>query len=372
MTLNQHDLVPPDAPFSRIGYEERPVHRPDGSVAEGLHNVWITLQNEKEMNAYTTAMVKELILAFRRASNDRAAVCVVFTGAGTRAFCAGGNTREYAEVYAGRPQEYRQYMRLFNDLVTSLLTCDKPVICRVNGLRVGGGQEIGMACDFSVAQDLARFGQAGPRHGSAPIGGSTDFLHLFVGIERAMESCVTCEPWSAHKAMRLGLVTEIVPALRVDGKLVPNPLVETSRWTDGMGRIVYGEPLSGEALARGKALLAKGEIDLAPLDAAVDRLAGKILMTFPECTTKTVESIRQKKLEHWDKNKEGSRAWLALNMLTEARAGFTAFQSGAGSREIDFVALRRRLAEGKSWDEEMFAAIAPGAGVRRANPKEGG
>ncbi len=359
MPLNDHNLVRADLAFEQIGYEERPARRPDGSEAEGLHHVWITLRNEKEMNAYTTAALRELILAFRRASNDRAAVCVVFTGAGTRAFCAGGNTREYAEVYAGRPQEYRQYLRLFNDLVTGILTCDKPVICRVNGLRVGGGQEIGMACDFSVAQDLARFGQAGPKHGSAPDGGSTDFLHLFVGIERAMESCVTCEPWSSYKAARLGLLTEVVPALRVDGKLIPNPLVVTDRWVDETGRVVHGEPREGEALAAGKALLERGEIDLAPLDAAVERLCAKILMTFPECSIKTVESLRKKKLEHWDRNHESSRAWLSMNMLTEGRAGFTAFQSGGKSREIDFVLLRQRLAAGKVWDEEMFAAIAP-------------
>src|SRR6185503_10035555 len=104
---------------------------------------------------------KEVILAMREASNDRAAVSVVLTGAGSAAFCAGGNTREYAELYAGRPNEYRQYMRLFNDMVTSILQCDKPVICRVNGMRVGGGQEIGMAADFSIAGDLAVFSQAG-------------------------------------------------------------------------------------------------------------------------------------------------------------------------------------------------------------------
>ena len=103
---------------------------------------------------------------------------MVFTGAGDTAFCTGGNTKEYAEYYAGNPQEYRQYMRLFNDMVSAILTCDKPVICRVNGMRIGGGQEIGMACDFSIAQDLALFGQAGPKHGSAPDGGSTDFLPL--------------------------------------------------------------------------------------------------------------------------------------------------------------------------------------------------
>ena len=357
MTPPDHNLAPQS--FRGIRYEEKPARRPDGQPAEGLHNVWITLDNERELNSYTTDTVKEVILAFRRASNDRAAVAVVFTGSGTKAFCTGGNTREYSEVYAGQPQEYRQYMRLFNDMVTSILTCDRPVICRANGMRIGGGQEIGMACDFTVAQDLARFGQAGPKHGSAPDGGSTDFLQLFVGIENAMQSCVLCEPWSAHKALRLGLVTEIVPALRVNGGLLPNPLAITDRWMDpATGRIVYGEPKEGEALAKGKELLAQGTVDLTALDEAVDRLTGKILMTFPECTIKTVESLRKKKLEHWDRNKESNRAWLALNMMNEARAGFRAFHRGKDRREIDFVLLRQRLAVGKPWDEEMFALLS--------------
>ena len=145
-----------------LRYEKRPATRPDGSVAPGLYNAWITLDNPAQFNSYTTDMVKGVILAFRAASNARDVNCVVFTGAGDKAFCTGGNTKEYAEYYAGHPQEYRQYMRLFNDMVSAILACDKPVICRVNGMRIGGGQEIGMACDFSVAQDLARFGQAGP------------------------------------------------------------------------------------------------------------------------------------------------------------------------------------------------------------------
>src|SRR6185503_10597445 len=139
-------------------------------------------------------MVKGVILAFRAASNARDVASVVFTGAGDKAFCTGGNTKEYAEYYAGRPQEYRQYMRLFNDMVSAILACDKPVICRVNGMRIGGGQEIGMACDFSVASDLAMFGQAGPRPGSAPIGGATDFLPVLVGVERAMLICTLRTP----------------------------------------------------------------------------------------------------------------------------------------------------------------------------------
>ena len=118
-------------------------------------------------------------------------------------------------------------MRLFNDMISAILHCDAPVVCRVNGMRIGGGQEIGMACDLSIAQDLAVIGQAGPKHGSAPDGGSTDFLPLFVGVEAAMQSCTLCEHWSAHKAHRLGLLTRIVPGLQVDGQWIPNPLVIT-------------------------------------------------------------------------------------------------------------------------------------------------
>ena len=277
-------------------------------------------------------MVKGVILAFRAASNARDVNCVVFTGAGDKAFCTGGNTKEYAEYYAGHPQEYRQYMRLFNDMVSAILACDKPVICRVNGMRIGGGQEIGMACDFSVAQDLARFGQAGPKHGSAPIGGATDFLPVIVGVERSMAACVLCEPFSAHKAYWMGVLTDIVPALKVDGQFVANPLVETQRMTDEFGRFVFGEPKTGDALKAGKALLARGTVDLSLLDAKVDELCAKMLLTFPDCTTKTLEELRKPKLDAWNRNKENSRAWLALNMMTEARAGFTRVQRRAEGR----------------------------------------
>jgi 6-oxo-cyclohex-1-ene-carbonyl-CoA hydrolase len=303
-----------------------------------------------------------VILGFRRASNERDVVAAIFTGAGTRAFCTGGNTKEYAEYYSGRPEEYRQYMRLFNDMVSAILSCDKPVVCRVNGMRIGGGQEIGMACDFSVASDLATFGQAGPRHGSAPDGGATDFLPLFTGCERAMASLTLCEPWTSYQALANGLVLEVVPTLKVDGAFIPNPLVVTDRWIDERGRIVFGTWKADAAKDAGKALLARGEIDLAPLDAAVDALVAKLLMTFPGCTIKTIESVRKHKLAHWDKNREQNRAWLALNMMTEAHAGFRAFNEGAkGKREIDFIDLRRRLARGETWTTDLIDAVQPRA-----------
>ncbi|NOZ85072.1 MAG: 6-oxocyclohex-1-ene-1-carbonyl-CoA hydratase [Deltaproteobacteria bacterium] len=359
MELKDHNLVEYND-YKEILYEERPCLDRSGNPVEGLHNVWIVLNNEKQFNSYTTNMVKEVILAFRRASNDRACVAVVFTGAGDKAFCTGGNTKEYAEYYAGNPQEYMQYMRLFNDMVTSILTCDRPVVCRVNGMRIGGGQEIGMACDFSIAQDLARFGQAGPIHGSAAIGGSTDFLHLYVGVERAMWSLTLCETWSAQKAFHLGLLTDVVPALKVDGKFVPNPMVITDRFTDEYGRIVYGDYKTGEERNKAKEILKNGEVDLSLLDQRIDKFCTQILYTMPNCITKTLVEARKKKLAHWNANKEASRDWLGLNMMTEAKAGFKAFNEGPkGDREVDFIRLRQMLAQGTPWTDEMIRDISP-------------
>lgn len=362
--LVDHNLVDTDVEKLANGmvlYEKRPAKRLDGSEAKGLYNAWIWFNNPAQYNSYTTDMVKATILAFRRASMDREVATVVFTSAGDKAFCSGGNTKEYAEYYAGNPQEYRQYMRLFNDMVSSILACDKPVICRVNGMRIGGGQEIGMACDFTIAQDLANFGQAGPKHGSAAIGGATDFLPVMIGAEQAMVSGTLCEPFSAHKAYRLGIAMDIAPALKVDGKFVANPTVITDRFLDEFGRIVHGEFKTGEAFAKGRELIKSGEVDLSLLDQKVEAQCAKLIETFPECMTKSLEELRKPKLETWNRNKESSRAWLALNMMNEARTGFRAFNEGdkASGREIDFVALRQALAKGTPWTEDLIDSLMP-------------
>ncbi len=252
-------------------------------------------------------------------------------------------------------------MRLFNDMVTNILIADKPVICRVNGMRIAGGQEIGMACDFTLGSDLARFGQAGPKHGSAPDGGSTDFIDLFVGMEVGMYSAVLCETWTAYEALRFGLITEALPVTKVDGKFIPNPMVITDRWVDpAAGKIVYGNMKTGDELRKGKELLKSAQIDLAPLDAAVDALSTKLLMTFPGCTIKTIGSMRKKKMEPWYRNSESNREWLGLNMMGEAKAGFRAFNEGPkDNREIDFLELRRRLAGGQDWGDDLIKEISP-------------
>ncbi|MGZ7042850.1 MAG: 6-oxocyclohex-1-ene-1-carbonyl-CoA hydratase, partial [Thermoanaerobaculia bacterium] len=143
---------------------------------------------------------------------------------------------------------------------------------------------------------------------------------------------------------------------------IPNPLVVTDRLMDAYGRMAIGEPKSGAERDAGKALMARGTVDLTLLDDAVNDLTTKLLYTMPDCLTKTIESIRKHKLEHWDRNRESNRAWLSLNMMTEGNAGFRAFHRGTKQkREVDFIRLRRRLAEGAVWSEELVEEIAPWA-----------
>jgi 6-oxo-cyclohex-1-ene-carbonyl-CoA hydrolase len=175
-----------------------------------------------------------------------------------------------------------------------------------------------------------------------------------------MESGTLCEHYSAHKAYRLNMILDIAPGLKVDGKYVANPLVETERYLDEWGRIVHGEAKTGEALKKGKDLLAKGTVDLAALDEKVEALCAKLLTTFPDCLTKSFEELRKPKIEAWNRNKEDARAWLALNMMTEARTGFRAFNEGPrDNREIDFVKLRQLLANGQPWTEKMIENLIP-------------
>jgi len=341
-------------------YEKRPVRDAEGKAVDGLFAAWITLNNPAQFNSYTTEMVKGVIAGFQTASADRSVVAVVFTGAGDRAFCTGGNTKEYAEYYSRRPSEYGDYMDLFNGMVDAILNCKKPTLCRVNGMRVAGGQEIGMACDFTLASDLAVFGQAGPRHGSAPDGGSTDFLPWMLSIEDAMWNCVSCEMWSSYKMKFKGLITKVVPVLRVDDKVVRNPLVVTDRFLED-GDVVYGEFKTGDEAAAGKALLKRGAIDLGPLDREVDSVVWRLTNLFPGCLIKSVDGIRAKKKFFWDQTKLPNRHWLAANMNTEAFLGFTAFNNRklTGRDVIDFVGFRRLIAEGRDMTEETLASVLP-------------
>ena len=347
-----------------VVYEKKPIVDPHGNPVEGLFSAWVWLNNPRQYNSYTTEMVKGVTAGMKRASMDRSVVAIVFTGVGDRAFCTGGNTKEYAEYYSRRPTEYALYMDLFNGMVDSILGAKKPVICRVNGMRVAGGQEIGGACDLAIASDLAIFGQAGPRHGSAPVGGSTDFLPWGLTIEDAMWNCISCELWSAYKMLRKGYISKAVPVIKQDGEWVRNPMVITDQYVAG-GELVYGENKVGDERKKGLEIVKQATVDFELLDKAVDDMLWTFTNLFPHCLQMSIDGIRAKKRFFWDGAKDYYRQWLAANMSNEAFLGFQAFNTRkiTGKDTIDFIRYRQLIAEGRLVDEEFFAEVL-------ARPKE--
>ena len=346
-----------------VVYDKRPLKDPKGNVVDGLYVAWVILNNPAQYNSYTTEMVKGVIAGMENSSTDREVVATIFTGVGPYAFCTGGNTKEYSEYYSSRPDEYGQYMELFNNMVDSILMCKKPVICRINGMRVAGGQEIGMACDLAIASDLAIFGQAGPRHGSAPVGGSSDFLPWFLSAEDAMWNCVSCEMWSAYKMKAKTLITKCVPVLKDDkGKWVRNPQVITDKWVDD-GEIVYGDFKSGDEFKEARSWvnekLKNNDFDFELLDKEVDKIVWTFANLFPGCLIKSIDGIRQKKKFFWDTTKNEHRHWLAANMAVEAFLGFGAFNTKkiTGQDTIDFLQFRRGVAESTMMNEEFFEEV---------------
>jgi len=339
-------------------YEKKPITDPKGNVIDGLYYAEIRLNNPKQYNSYTTEMVKGVIAGFTAASGDRSVVAAVFTGTGDKAFCTGGNTKEYSEYYSRRPNEYGEYMDLFNGMVDAILNCKKPTICRVNGMRVAGGQEIGMACDLAVSSDLAIFGQAGPKHGSAPDGGSSDFLPWMLNLEDAMWNCVSCEMWSAYKMKAKNLITKVVPVLKKDGAFIRNPLIHTDTYVKD-GEIIYGDFKTGAEAKDAKEMLKDLPTDFELLNKEVGNIIWKFTNLFPGCLMKSIDGIRAKKKFFWDQMKLPNRHWLAANMMGEAFLGFGAFNTKkiTGMDVIDFVKYRQLVAQGKLLDEEFFTEV---------------
>ena len=227
-------------------------------------------------------------------------------------------------------------------------------------MRVAGGQEIGMACDIAISSDLAVYGQAGPKHGSAPDGGSTDFLPWYLSAEDAMWNCISCETWSAYKMKMKNLISKVVPVLKINGEWVRNPMIVTDRYVDG-GEIVYGEYKTGDALKEARAVVREYQpkADFELLDQEIDNVVWHFANLFPGCLIKSIDGIRQKKKFFWDAMKNPNRHWLAANMCGEAFLGFGAFNTKkiTGKDTIDFIKFRQNIAECRSWDMEMFAEV---------------
>jgi len=328
-------------------YEKKPLINPEnGDKIKDLYTAWITLNNPDQYGSYTTQMIKGVIAGMHKASMERDVVAIIFTSVGDRAFCTGGNVKEYAEYYTMRPMEYVQYMDLFSGMIDAVLKARKPVICRCNGMRIAGGQEIGQAVDFTVSADTATFGQAGTRHGSTPTGGSTNFLPWNLSMEQAMWQSCSNEQWSAAKMERLGLISKALPIKKnAKGEWVRDPRVITDTFAEN-GEIVYGEMKKGAEFKKAQEELKNLKTDWTLLDDYVNQMVWTLTNTTYLCLMATIESVRMRKKFFWDIEKQYQLYWLGANMNAEAFLGFNAFntQKITGKREIDFLEYRRQLA----------------------------
>ena len=175
----------------------------------------IRLDRPEVLNAFDFRMLREIARAAEDASWDDDVRVLVVTGTG-RAFCVGADLRSWDEDYLGRPQEYWKWFGAFKDVHDRLRELGKPTIARINGVAVGGGNELQMACDLAVMADDAFIRHVGLEHGSVPAGGATQWLQLMVGDRRAREIVFLCDEIPAPQAAEWGLVNRAVPAAELD------------------------------------------------------------------------------------------------------------------------------------------------------------
>jgi enoyl-CoA hydratase/carnithine racemase len=174
-----------------------------GSIA------YVTVNRPKVLNALNTPTWSDLRKAFEYARDDAAVRGVILTGAGDKAFIAGADISELAQVAAFEAEQSSRFGQEVLDLIENL---GKPVIAAVNGFALGGGCETAMACTIRIAAESAKFGQPEVMLGLVPGGGGTQRLPRLVGKGRALQLILSGEMITAQEAHRIGLVNEVVPA----------------------------------------------------------------------------------------------------------------------------------------------------------------
>ncbi|KPF88276.1 MAG: enoyl-CoA hydratase/isomerase family protein [Sphingomonadales bacterium] len=185
---------------------------------------WVTINRPKLYNAFRAKTIEELIAAFKLAADDRNVSSVVLTGAGDKAFCTGGDQSAKDGQYDGRGivgLPIDEFQSIIRDI-------PKPVIARVNGFAIGGGNVFATLCDLTIAADTAKFGQVGPKVGSVDAGWGTAFLARHVGDKKAREIWFLNLQYSAQEAMEMGLVNKVVPAAELDAAV--------DEWTEMLGQ----------------------------------------------------------------------------------------------------------------------------------------
>jgi enoyl-CoA hydratase/carnithine racemase len=172
----------------------------------------MTLNRPDKMNAFSPGMQDSMYRVVENASQDKAVRVLIITGAG-RAFCSGADVRSLAEG-SNRPSNQERPREAVSgrvNLHVLMQKCEKPIIAAVNGVAVGAGLDLAMACDIRIASDKARFAELYIRRGMLPAAGGTYFLPRLVGIDKACQLIWTGDMIDAKEAERIGLVTMVVP-----------------------------------------------------------------------------------------------------------------------------------------------------------------
>jgi len=177
--------------------------------------VTIVMNRPKSFNSLSPGMVDELVDALDRAGWDKEVAVIVLTGAGDRAFCAGGDQTEHKGLYSGRGTVGMP----IHHLQSLIRDVPKPVIARVRGYAIGGGNVLAALCDLTIASDNAIFGQVGPKVGSADPGFGTAYMARVLGEKKARELWYMCRRYSAQEALAMGLVNVVVPDAELDAEV---------------------------------------------------------------------------------------------------------------------------------------------------------
>ncbi len=256
----------------------------------------VTINRPKVHNCLNFETLQELGTAFQDASWDDEVAVVVLTGAGDKAFCTGADIKEWKEDFLGRPNDFYKWMGVFIETFDRLRNIGKPTIARLNGMVVGGGNELQMSCDLAIAADDVVIRHVGTERGSVPSAGATQWLPITVGDRRAREILFLCEPIRAPKAKEWGLVNEVVPR--------------------------------------------------SELDEAIRRMCRKLINKLPECTRFTKQQLNFWRDFSWGLTIGSVRDWLTVHTSApEIAEGIKAFVE---KRPIDYEKIRRMTGAMKS------------------------
>ncbi|MCH7701529.1 MAG: enoyl-CoA hydratase/isomerase family protein [Planctomycetes bacterium] len=316
----------------------------DGWVAR------VTINRPHNFNAYSTLALQELAAAFQDASWDDKVAVVVFTSTGHRSFCTGGDVKEYQESYTQRPRDYWKYMCCFKTYIESITNCSKPVIARLNGMAVGGGNESQLACDLAVMGEHAFIAQVGTNVGSVACGGSTQWLPIHVGDRRARGMLFLNQRYTAYASQAMGLVNAVVPTVKGPDGSFCTTFTNDRDYLGDWNTDPWESPFQTRATPEEISKAIKGSdgysIDLSLMDSVLAGLCDQLVNKFFECTRYTKAQVNYWKDQSWYATTPHARDWLAIHYTSlEPYEGMTAFVE---KRKADYEGLRRRAAEGGS------------------------